>query len=483
MNRLLALAALVALNGCTCKFPWDLVDAGADPEFDAIVGPMEPITEGGTTSFGGLDFETTLDADGGRSVVVSTGGSNVLSLIYSGDTVAAVGDFNQDGVNDYQYTSTVSGDQVLNQTLNDEDRDGVWDEKEEQIFDLTNGFPLSLSESFSVVDGGVDGGAAGWQLQSSYTGRAVANQNAGGTNPNDCDGYAGLPEHFEQGAFLPVPNTRIHIVTNGEAGSCTREQAFAILSGFKEALKDIAPCLASANPKLGAQLKIALSSAPLYVGCGNTCPAVASTELPAGEFSNFKTWYFGWRAVTFQAQRMNVNPGYLSHSTTYLAEFLMHELLHYSGSNHIPVPEGDPPGRDRVYGCGRYCTRCKSASSEGGIDSADSYAWDCALCSDSDHRAACGVKFYNVAASAAACCTDQNPGSCTACKQMHPFYCDGKTRPPASAPAFCCAAGTSTCADPMVAPDCVDGETDIKNHYNRCAQYPTGWCTEGGLAK
>src|SRR3954463_770450 len=100
MTRLLAGACLLALTGCGGCFnlPNLIPDAGQDPAFEAIVGPSGPITQGGHTAFGGVDFDTTLTADGGRTIIVSSGGSNTLAIVYRGDTVAAIGDFDQDGV-------------------------------------------------------------------------------------------------------------------------------------------------------------------------------------------------------------------------------------------------------------------------------------------------------------------------------------------------------------------------------------------------
>ncbi len=447
--------------------------AGAAAEFQGIAMNLGALVDGGTATFGGLSIVTTFDG-GAKTVVVNPGKHPYLTVVYpDSNHVTATGDFNQDGIVDYTYQGVVSGTTVEGTELTDTNFDGVFDQQDVASYDTSTTFPTNYTDTFSLLqvpDGGGDAGV--WVQSWTYQGAAVA---LGGSG--SCDGYAGFPDATASGVTLtPVPGTQINIVTGDpytQDGTCSAYGAAVLVADFQEAIYLSSFCYILINPDLGDQLATALQTQPLQVGCGNSCSGVAaSTDLAWGKYSAYRH--------NKVPQRMNLNPAVMVPETDIQrVEILIHELLHYAGIPHTPPPAGDPAGHDRPYGCGRYCTMCKSYNATyGGSNTPLGYSWDCSVCADPAHVEVCGYSNFGTSTDEAACNAAGEGTDCTACISMQKTSCNqGDPRPlPSATPEPCCSGCGSACS-----PYCVPGQADWNqtSEFNSCDAYPVGYCTSG----
>ena len=468
-------AAIVAGSSCVGCLPplLPLPDAGAsvdDLEFQAILGDNAAFLDGGQTSFAGLDF--TISVDAGVRTMDITGGVHLVVQYPDDHHVTVEGDLNGDDVADLHETTVLNGTQVQVRRAQDLDFDGVDDSRVEQDYALSQTAPVQFSErSYRATD-------AGWALESSQARRASDDQNGGETT---CFGTDHFPS--TSGLAFPVVGPAIQVISNGEPSAGTEDQPRQLVRVIKNAIRDAAGCLVSANPAVAAQLRTAIATRPLNVACGNPCAKyLATTDLPTGEWTVLTTWEAGFRGAFGLTQRMNIRRDTVldGHSDLEVEEVVLHELLHFAGVPHTTT--GPATGRDRVYGCGRYCTGfggCKSGHmTKGGENTPESFAWDCFECADTtSRRDACGVMLEVEAASPADCCADDK---CSTCNQIaRAYYCDAKTLVPGYQPSFCCSQGADGCANRDIAAECVPGLAAAGSQFNTCSHYPVGQCLSG----
>jgi hypothetical protein len=502
----LALSILV-IGGCGAEscIANHLVDGGIpsqeDVAFDNTMGDPGPLFDGGTTTYAGLNFETTFQGQQ-RTLTVSSGATTMETYVYAnGDDsdITGTGDSNLDGTVDWQYRSTFDGVSIVSSTeLTDTNFDGVFDSKDEWSVDISQGLPYQKTETLSLLQTPAGGGPATWVQQWTYTGPGAANDNGA------CNGYVGFPDQaVVKGNWVRVrqPATLIQILEDSSvSGGCTKDQTKKLTEGFKAALEDIADCTALVRPHLAVDVKVAVQRRTLYVACGNTCTdGAAATDLPYSP---------GPVQAILQGrqdgyQRMNVNPSNIfSHGALGTEETLIHELIHFAGFDHTPAgSNGDPVGHDMVYGCGRYCVRggllsgakgqgCQHDSSgvaTGGwpdlIPTAADYAFDCADCANEAHRVQCGAGLFEIPSCDIATCAGTVYGLCgSSCCQATALSCwanqattlagrDPELWPPSTD--TCLASGCNSPDDPTCQ---VGNPVDRTTSKMACASYPVGWC-------
>jgi hypothetical protein len=313
----------------------------------------------------------------------------------------------------------------------------------------------------------------------------------------------GFPSDLSGYTLVPVPGTEISIIQNnpnnpGATQGCDQLVVTRLIPIFQQAVEDGASCISGSNTEQGTKFAVARAR-PLHVACNNPCPnTLASTDLP----------YFSWASQGIEGvhnilnaytQRMNLEPGINSlKKNAEIEEILIHELMHFTGTDHNPPPFGAPEGHDVVYGCGRYCTSCKTDGITVGWSnmppSAAQFAYDCADCSDATHIGACGELYFVDSCNNGAC--GLRGGSCPpgdVCCPILPLNCWSNQAEPSRSngrsdylgfqgakPDFCVQVGDGTKCVTDPDPGCASGYgVNVNPQGNACAKYPVGICQSG----
>lgn len=216
------------------------------------------------------------------------------------------------------------------------------------------------------------------------------------------------------------------IIVQQDAIACNASQTTAVQAAMACALKRLS-CLDDASAALAAQVRSALSSKKLYIGCDNACPAAdATTTSPS----------FG----PFSAGRMNLRSIFDTLAPDVACTIVMHELMHFADAEMKADHEN---GEDRVYACARYCNKCVK---RGNKMPPPSDMDDCVACAESvPERMKCGVK------------NEVQRGTCPNLDLCHAGL-----------------SGNTTCAscDVTVAKDCKGQRIDDRETFLCCAMCP-----------
>jgi hypothetical protein len=434
------------------KFPIPTFDAGHLGPGPDLTGPapdLSTFTNGGSADLNGdgvVDFVTTLDG-GTKTVVYQLGPDAVVLTLYYPDpnTVQATGDFNQDGMPDYLFDGAFDGGTLTEVEQYDHDFDGVIDEELQRTVTFAGDGGATLTQSdLTLGDGGLT-------VASSFTGPAEAGN-------GKCEGMVPFPD--VDGNVVAVKDfERIQVVANGKPNACPPELAKRLADIIREAILEDMDCLTVTNGVAYVKLISKLNSvSDYYIGCGNPCgtgdaEALASTDI-------FGTWH--WLLGVNTVMGTNLPMSIANHSDDEIREVFAHELLHFAGYAHNPMPDGNG-GHDLVYGCGRYCNACRSHITEGNGGAITDFSSDYAWCLDDERRALAGSHYTQPGPSL--CVPATVCGDCTACQDIVVLYCNDQVATRSS----CCSQGGNVCQQGfMCAPPPPNG----------CAQAPVGWCDE-----
>ncbi len=365
------------------------------------------------------DVRTVVAADGTRTVSFISalgyyGGPALLTITYAanGGDVTVTGDLNEDEQADFAGSSTISGDMLTEQQSWDFDADGTLDLRVTAVYQ-----PITdrNSATITVTTEEATGEPPVFATTSSYTGSIR-------TEAGDpCSGLITYPSG-DGSSVSPMGRPNMRVMTNGEAGACSSQDADRIIKAINKVAKDFLNCLKSANQPMYSDIVTAMSERNLQISCGNNC------NLPNGTYSMANTEMPGHWHQIFDDPRMSLNMSKLG-SDDCLASILLHEMAHWSGTPH----EGDASGqggKDNVYACGRYCGGCITASCGNGAGDA---AYDCAKCSRTKAlKYACGYreKWLEVEHGPdTKLCQDQNIltqyNDCTSAVSPFDVSCDG----------------------------------------------------------
>lgn len=414
--------------------------------------------DGGTLDVTGTGTLTVaVDSTSGYRIErmkLSNGGFINASFTDS-DHLSVVGDLNGDGIEDYRYAQVHNGAGSTNSQDTSEDTTfgGTFDRFTTQVYD-----PATQSFSFRVEQlvVGADGGSSRVVVENRTFSRKV--QAAGPPSPG-CDELDGFPSGDTQSQWYPfgTANTRVRILNDGSTNTCDLAQAQRIARVLRKAVDDARNCLAAANPLLAHALVDALASRDLRISCMPSCTKNGGAVLATTDQGGMLSDPYSWFGTTLGNQRTGLNLDAIGGDDGALEDVLIHELLHWAGDPHKGGDDGNG-GRDDVYGCGRYCSRCPSAFVTT-APASHTAAADCAQCSANDRKSSCGLQTWNVDADCTqgALCHGA-PGAntfCTSCQGTINKYCDGTAVPGTPVPAneLCCPA--NACPSGFRGPDII----------------------------
>jgi hypothetical protein len=352
--------------------------------FAPIPAELQPLADGLPTLITGgeadldgdgmTDIQTTI-VDGKRTISVLSFGMPIITVTHlpSGD-VEAIGDLEMAGVPTYWGSSKLISGSITEMHAWDHDGDGAPNRTLQTVFS-----PIGDRETamMTVTERRLGGSPPTLQVVSQRTARTLEEFGDG-----VCEGMITRPSNSGS-ANSPGGRPNVRIITNGAPGACSDAQSTQILDALYQALADGLPCLKQSNPRAYEALNESLAGRSLAIDCGNSCDlgdgtySIAQTDMPGS-----------WRDV-FSDPHMSINMQHFPGGDC-AAQVMLHEMLHWAGQNHTGDASGGG-GKDQVYACGRFCTKCMTDPScaIGGGDA----AFDCVQCADSElEKELCGTR-------------------------------------------------------------------------------------------
>lgn len=155
-------------------------------------------------------------------------------------------------------------------------------------------------------------------------------------------------------------------------------------------------------------------------------------------------------------------------------------MFHVAGITHNPMEEGNPPGHDIPYSCGRYCNLCQSHITYGGASAPQRFHQDCARCADDNHRYLCGVTASSDILSSCGTKAQGCDPACDLCGIAVYRDCDNEVdtningMENANGGQYCCE--DASCTNNSI-PPCY--ALSYVGAYDGCSSFPAGICTSG----
>jgi hypothetical protein len=381
---LIMMAFVVAATDCNkSQSPASTTFAPIPAELKAFTDGLDAMASGVDADLDGdglPDVRTVVAGDGTRTVTLISalgyyGGPPLLTITYAANEgdVTATGDMNEDGTADFAASSVVTGDKLTEQQS--------WDTNDDELLDLRVTVvyqPINdrNAATITVTTEEATGDPPQFETTSSFTSSIRAE--AG----DPCEGLITYPSG-DGSSISPLGRPNMRVMTNGEPGACSPEDANRIVDAINTVAGDLLNCISRENHSLYLDIARAMSGTNLQISCGDNC------NLPNGTYGVANTEMPGRFRHIFDDPRMSLNMSKLG-SDDCLASTLLHEMAHWSGTPH----EGDATGqggKDNVYACARYCGGCitdtKCAKGAGDL------SHDCAKCARYNaEKSWCGSK-------------------------------------------------------------------------------------------